>query len=271
MENILKIVYDKSINNQIISISDIGKIVELLVVNKDLHKYISNIKVQQIGSKNLASYSNYEKSIIIYSNVIDLMLYNIEKHIKLINEFERNLYKNLLILQVVFHEIEHANQDKIMFTENNLEAFIIRLSLMVNNNDFLYEFDPKERFAEIKSFREIISTINPIVNKIKNTSNLIQIEKLQRLMRGYHYEEKEIKSPFITYFTLGDKSFLLNAFEWYSNDYEKTLTQTLELYEIQNRLKYGFPITLNEYYALMNNLFILTKENFNDKIMIIKK
>lgn len=66
--------------------------------------------------------------------------------------YRKNLYKNLSILQVLLHEIEHANPEKISYSENSLEAFIIRMSSLVNNssNENLYEYCPEERLAEIK-------------------------------------------------------------------------------------------------------------------------
>ena len=70
MENILKIIYDKSINNKIIDINDIDKILELLINKKQLNNYILSIDVQQIRSNNLASYSNYSKKITVYPYTI---------------------------------------------------------------------------------------------------------------------------------------------------------------------------------------------------------
>ena len=58
MENVLKIIYDKSIDNKIIDIKDIDKILELLIIDSQLNNYILNIDIQPIRSNNLASYSN---------------------------------------------------------------------------------------------------------------------------------------------------------------------------------------------------------------------
>lgn len=83
MKNILKIIYDKSINSKIIDINDIDKILELLIDEKQLNNYILNIDVQPIRSNTLASYSSYSKKITIYLRTIELMLKNIErKYIK---------------------------------------------------------------------------------------------------------------------------------------------------------------------------------------------
>ena len=65
MLNILQIIYDRSINNKIINIKDIEKILELLIVHKSLNDYILNINIQPIRSNNLASYSPYDKIITV--------------------------------------------------------------------------------------------------------------------------------------------------------------------------------------------------------------
>ena len=65
---------------------------------------------------------------------------------------KRHYTKNLSILQILLHEVEHANQQKIAYHDNTLEALIIRLSYLVNNgyDKNLYEYCPEERLAEIK-------------------------------------------------------------------------------------------------------------------------
>lgn len=149
MENILKIIYDKTVNNQILNLKDIEKILELLVIEKCLNEYILNIDVQLIRSNNLASYSNYTRKITVYPNTIEQMVKDIENNVLNVNKFEATLYKNLSILQILLHEIEHANQQKIAYSNNTLEALIIRLSYLVNNgyDEKLYEFCPGERLA----------------------------------------------------------------------------------------------------------------------------
>ena len=97
MENILKIIYDKTNDNKILDLKDIEKILEDLVVEKRLNDYILNISVQQIRSNNLASYSTYTKKITIYTEMINQMIKDIEKNILNINVFEVTLYKNLLM------------------------------------------------------------------------------------------------------------------------------------------------------------------------------
>ena len=205
MENILKIIYDKSLKNKILDLNDIEIILDRLILNKQLNEYISNMKVQQIGSKILASYSNHTKIITIYSNVIDLMINNINKQLMLADSLSKNLYKNLSILQIIMHEVEHANQERIIHFDNTLESYILRLSELVDDAPELYEFKPEERFAEIKSFHEILTLLNILNKKSLKINDLIKIDTLQRLLRGYHYKNKIVHSPLVTYFEKGNK------------------------------------------------------------------
>lgn len=262
MENILKIVFDKTINNEILNLKDIEKILELLVVEKSLNEYILNIDVQLIRSNNLASYSNYTKKITIYTKTIDQMVKDIDSNILNINKFETSLYKNLSILQVLLHEIEHANQQKIAYHNNNLEALIIRLSYLVNNgyDEKLYEFCPEERLAEIKSFEEINTMISYINNKLDLLPNVIETEKLKRQLRGYHYKNNFVTVPIVEYFTIGNKEKLLKTF-----DLSKA---ALNKYTLNDRYKYGFPISNIEYRTAMKKLVLSLQKNFKNRINI---
>ena len=184
MEKILKIIYDKSIKNKILDIKDIDEILELLIINKGLNDYILSISIQSIGGNKLASYSNYKKNITLYTKTIDHMIKNIEKNILIASSLEISMYKNLSILQVLLHEVEHANQQKIAYNENSLEAFIIRMSSLIHDRykEELYDYCPEERFAEIKSFEDLLLMINYLNKKLNNLSEILNTEKLQRLL-----------------------------------------------------------------------------------------
>lgn len=264
MEKILKIIYDKSINNRIIDINDINKILELMINEKQLNNYILNIDVQPVRSNNLASYSNYSKKITIYSRTIKLMLKNIESNILNISDFEKVLYKNLALVQVILHEIEHANQEKISYIENTFEAFVIRMTHIVDNSYFesLYEYNPQERLAEIKSFIEVISLISSIKNKLDKLPSVLEMDRLQRFLRGYHYCQGKVNSPLITFFKQGNKEFVLESFDWYrKNSFNMVSMQ----YNLEERFNYGLPISLNEYSNSMGSLVLFLNNNFNNR------
>ena len=268
MENILKIIYDLSITNKLLNINNIDKILEILIDEKNLGEYISNIEVQQIRSNNLASYSNYYKKIIIYSNIIDKMTNDIHTNVKSKNQLTKNMYINLSILQVILHELEHANQEKIINC-NTLESFILRISQIVKYNKQTYEVNPIERFAEIKSYNDILKIISSYENDLLLNS-LIKSDELQRKMRGYHYYNGKLYSPIELYFLMGKTEYLLTSFEWYSDDNNLFAENVEKIYDLEDSLFYGFPILDKNYYKIMNSLVTNLNKNFKNKIKIIK-
>ena len=153
MEKILKLLYDKSIKNNIINLGDIIEITEYLINYKRLDDYIVDLDIKSLQKNKLASYSVLSKKIMIYVDTVELMMNDIEENILIANDFEKSFYKNLSIIQVLLHEIEHANQQKLAYKDNSLEALIIRMSYNCNLNSLynekLYEYCPEERFAEI--------------------------------------------------------------------------------------------------------------------------
>ena len=197
-----------------------------------------------------------------YAKTIEQMVKDIESHIININKFEETLYINLSILQILLHEIEHANQQKISYNSNTLEALIIRLSYLVNNgySEKLYEFCPEERLAEIKSFEEISSILSYINNRLILLPDIIEMEKLKRQLRGYHYKKNFVTVPIVEYFTLGNKGNLLEAFDLSDS--------VLNNYTLDDRYKYGFPISNIEYGTSMKKLVLSLQKNFNNRINI---
>lgn len=197
-----------------------------------------------------------------YAKTIEQMVKDIESYIININKFEETLYINLSILQILLHEIEHANQQKISYNSNTLEALIIRLSYLVNNgySEKLYEFCPEERLAEIKSFEEISSILSYINNRLILLPDIIEMEKLKRQLRGYHYKKNFVTVPIVEYFTLGNKGNLLEAFDLSDS--------VLNNYTLDDRYKYGFPISNIEYGTSMKKLVLSLQKNFNNRINI---
>lgn len=267
MENIMKMIYDLSINNIFLNIDSIDRMLAILIDEKDLNEYILNISVQQIRSNNLASYSSYTKKIVIYSNMIDKMINNISRSLKTNNHLTKNIYINLSILQVVLHEIEHANQEKII-SYNNLEAFILRISQMISPEKEIYEISPKERLAEIKSYGDILKILGYYINDDDSVSELIKNEEMIRKLRGYHYTDNQLYSPFVSFLILGDKKHLLSSFEWYSEKNTTMLENINKLYNLNECLFYGFPISNENYKNMMIQILATLNRNYNDKIKI---
>ena len=260
MEYVLKIIYDNSMNNKIISLKDIDKIMSFIVNCKDLNNFVLDSDVQSIRSKNLASYSVYTKKISIYSNTIEIMLKNIEKNIQNLSDNQRYFYENLTLLQVLLHEIEHANQEKIAYTENSFEAFLIRMTKLItldNNIDIYYDCCPTERLAEIKSYNEIISFSNDLNIFDASLIKLLNSEKILRQLKGYHYNNKLINVPIIDYFNYGGKTDIIKLVDINNTNYN-----------LEERFKFGFPITKLEYGESLKEMVLTFNNNFKNRIKL---
>lgn len=259
----MKIIFDKTSRNKLISIEDIDKILEILVNAKSLNSYISNIIIDDIRSNSIASYSSYTKNITISTCRIDQLANNIDSNILRVDNFEKLLYINLSIVQILLHEIEHAKQQKIAYSENSLESLILRLSFLINNgyDDMLYEFCPEERMAEINSYEEVISIYNRLNYKQNTLSEILYYEKLKRCLRGYHYKNSLINIPTKDYFALGNRPDLADVFDF---------SMELEKYTLYERFRYGFQITTDEYSNYMKELVLSLNNNFVNKVNIKK-
>ena len=66
MEKILKIVYDKSKNNDFLSIKDIEKIIDYLLEKNILNRYVKDLKVFKDESTSVMSYSRVTKTLCIF-------------------------------------------------------------------------------------------------------------------------------------------------------------------------------------------------------------
>lgn len=268
MEKIFELLYNKSIKLRSINIDDMNSILSILIDNKDLKDYILCLEVKKIRSNKLASYSTLNKSIIIYSNIIEKMQIDIYNNLIIDNDIYKNLYVNFRILQVIMHEVEHANQIKNV-NKNSLESFILRISNLVNEKKQLYEFSPFERFAEINSFKDIVQIVSENTSN-KNFGHLIENDLLQRNLIGYHYINNRVIPPIVSYYSNGEKEYLLLSFDWYSRDYDETINNSIEKYSLDERLFYGFPISSFEYYWNMNSLINRMNNNFKNNIKVLK-
>lgn len=63
MEKIIKIIYDKSIKHSLLNLTDIMNILALVISNKQLDNYISDIEVQKKDAKQLLLILNITKKL----------------------------------------------------------------------------------------------------------------------------------------------------------------------------------------------------------------
>ena len=274
-KQLLELLFDYSVSDKKIDGDYIEKLIDIYVTTNVLEKYV--LKYEIIRSDNnrnknyLASYNPYDKTIKIYGEEIDRLFNSSKKYEMDFNDLEKCFYQNVIFTQIILHELEHANQRRIMAHENGLEAEILTLSFIrvkeVNKlislgyNDYqiiklmlgdieevreLYELNydiaPQERLAEIKSHLLMIDILNGIGGFLPNLILMEEAHVLKNMLKGYN----QYSSPSIRFIKQIGNGNALQLFDWYDNDSEKCLSLLREKYSLYERLKYGLMISKQE-------------------------
>ena len=266
---LLKLIYDYSRSGKLVDHNYVDKLIEIVIEEKKLNKYV--IKSQILSEKesfiengiSLAQYNPFSKTISIYANGINQMLEFNDRYLVLFGSTEQLFYKNSLITQIILHELEHANQRKIIDTEQTLEAEILKLitseisfntGMKLLNEGYSieqiityisikkhqsnenykknYNIAPEERLAEIKSYQEILELLFEIKEYVPNLLEFEQTNKLEQLLRGFDYKEGFIYPPTVLYLIQNGNAQALNRFDWYNEDYYKCLQQSKSNYSL---------------------------------------
>ena len=229
---------------------------------KNLSPYVKDFEISDEISNCYGKYSNENRKITLYKNVIR----KIE---------EQNINPNLMALQVLRHELEHARNLKTLYEgRSDIESLIVSYSLqdyaldyglvpfsIYNDFDRIllryeiqanYGVDPGERIADIKACKYL-------VNLLKNqrmSEDLLTARKMlyYSYIRGYKDNRYYLDAPTFR--------FLLNTNMLYAF---KCLNQRIneQNYTFEKRLMYGLPLTYHEYDSKILQKVKLKKEYIN--------
>lgn len=280
---IAKLLLDYSYNGKLINKNYIDRLIEIVIKGKSLEEYVHNFIIKD-NAEDKNDYANYHPSSKTISLYLDGFSDYIESELKYIHLFpksDRYLYMNLITTQTILHELEHAEQQKIINTSNGFEAQILRLCEFKDRPDIeilvslgeistneanlylnkkytnyqkvyneLYLYAPHERLAEIKSYQSIIRILK-YIKYAKRLVNYEELNKLEKLLRGYN----STYSPTITYLEKQDRKNDLEKFDWYCESKEETIKLAKEKYNLAERLKYGLPIDSDEH-QYMKKIYI---------------
>lgn len=295
---LLRLLWDYSAARKIVDSDYIDKLIDIVVNHKKINKYVTklNILTDRDSITNsgisLASYNPFSKTLEVYSDGINEMLNYEDKYRVLFNDIEQIFYNNLLITQIILHELEHANQRRIIDTETGLEAEILKLSttqmeisagikllesgysiedvrryiLEINlknrqNYEENYEFAPEERLAQIQSYKEIIETLSELKEYVPNLLEFEKTNWLENMLRGYEYKDGVIMPPTIYYLIQKGSNSSLQQFDWFDTNYAKCLNLTKEKYSLHDRMKFGLIIDETEYNHCYQTLQMSKKYN----------
>lgn len=187
-----------------------------------------------------------------------------------VDEFENIsvLEKNLHIIAIIIHEIEHL-QEPTKTRKNGFDGKIIRISNTQENyfnkdgdvNINTYYSDPSEKIAFANSYKKLLEYLEKYPNfkeeyyeEYRNINN----EYVERLFYGYEKKENgKYNTPLIDFVVNINKisSFKELKFKLV----KKGEAKNYKKFDIETRLMYGLPVTTEE------------AENFEKSKILIKK
>ena len=281
-EKLLELLYNYSKNNKLADIDFIVKVVSIVTNYKRLNDYVKKIEYNsynKFDNSSLLGYNFDERKIIIYDEKLNIYLNQVKANDVFIPNKEKLFYKNVEVLEALLHELEHANQSKIMENEKTEEAEILKLvgvgksrelismelkkiglskkliENLLNNKMKIYykyyDFAPHERLAEINSHQKMSEILSPIKNFVPNIYKLENTLVLKNKLKGYTFNHKLI-SPTVLYLKEQGEENNLRNFCWYDIEDNKCLELSKRFYNSEKRIRLGLPIDNYEYNNLNN-------------------
>ena len=209
----------------------------------DLEPFISDFRVISTDSKRLGEYSIGDRWIKINKKRIE----------------NSDMNPNMLALEVIRHEIEHAKHLKSLLDgKEDIESTVISYSLRplamrlgidrFPNLDrvdplFLqlsikenYMIDPGERLAEIKAWKYIVN----LLKNQRTSDDLLRARSMlyYSYIRGYQDNRYYLDAPTMSFLSKTGMHYLNY---WLKNRIDK------KDYSFTTRITYGLPITYPEY------------------------
>lgn len=292
---ILKLIYDYSEKEKLADKRFIIQVICILSINYHLAQYIKGIEFYdeclfKINDQIITMTYNYlTQKIIVSMEGIKIISKNKTQNFQtLLNGIEPYFHYNLLIVQLIAHEIEHVIHDRNIEQNNpTLETKLMKICTQDDNKikelsklyqetkeeyyqqeikkltqKYIqhYHYNPSERIAQIKSFQLIIKIIEVIKNKMPTLYIIETIQLLQETIKGYKFHLFYIESPTLKY--LSNMNYLseLSNLDFYSIDSQKLENNVIKTIPLEERLNLGLSITLGEYKHLKKTLSITKKK-----------
>lgn len=296
---ILRLIYDYSINRKLLDSKFIDKLIEIVVTERSLHEFVNNVRFTNELDKNdysvvCATYNPLNKEIIIDYDSINIILEDKSYYEQLFFDLEQIFYRNLIITQIILHELEHAFQNKQLDNkkDDSIEAKLVKASFVleqvmkhpkflnailkgeISSQDIYmyvmqnrelykqyYKFNPTERLAEVNSYTTIINTIEPIKKYIPNLLEFEKASMVEESLKGYKDIDIQEICPTQVYLCGTRQDKVWSGFDFYDQDSSKLIKHVCGEYNLAKRLSLGLPVTVNEYYDTYS--WLQTTNKFN--------
>jgi len=297
--DIIKLVYDYSRRGKYVDLEFIHKLINIVVSYRSLNSYVRSIKVKETledeYNEFCAAYSPFEKSILLNYSYVHLILENGTRYDDLFQNYELIMYKNLIIAQILLHELEHANQHNIVDKKGNntIECDLIRASfyleqalknpkfyesiikdnisvadiiIYIKNHRELYKqyyrMNPTERMAQVNSYNTIVKSIEPVKEYFPALYEFKKACLVEQMLQGYEESWFEGSCPTQVYLYGTRQCDVWKRFKFYNEDNSQLVSSVREQHNLAKRLTLGLPITEREYYNTNDWLQSTNKFNF---------
>ncbi len=272
MDNVLDIFYEYSINNKLLDRKAISKILDIILKNNkfdDKILYIitkdSKFDITSMGNCNILG--EFDMDSIIYIYYWEMLksirkkkyLTNIDRKYEL-NNIEIMFKKNMLILQTLFHEVEHVKQLESVknIYNNSIEGKLYQYE--INYIYPHYDIFDKGIISYYSSLikHEIIYNNNYNISFMERMANIKSLEEIYKLLLrlGNDYSKLyDIQREIIDDYMIKDYSngligpttrFISNLGynRYFTKDDLLSITEKLDF---DDRIIYGFQISEEEY------------------------
>ena len=199
-----------------------------------------------------AAYEEATGNLIVYDRNIEWGKLNEMRMDKVPDCENQIVLYNLMVLQTLLHEVEHAKQHKLRAVGTDIESELIRtVDTDKSETNESYEYSLTERLAEVRSIGQILDMYQYL--GIDNHFIYQYFEKRyrQEAVRGYHFADEK------GYKTDTETEVLVAPTVKYANLKEADIVHLSELaisIEGEDRIIYGLPISIEEYKELCDTV-----------------
>ncbi len=253
MDEILRLIYDYSKNGKLIDVDDLNLILEYYKKTLMLEDYILDFKVldyptskSKLGAIK-GMYFSKTKIIEIYVGNIQE---SINRNIEIFPWINYFLYNNIYTLVTLFHEIDHAYQNKLRYlNKSNLKTLLLKENILIKDSSELYKTLPKERMAKISSLLEAINIFNYLKKmtlKGETVKSFLKWDLEYFLFLGYRDMSMKYCCPSHEFLSKKGSIKLWESFDFYDEDPIALRRNVINQYSLEERLFLGLPIEPKE-------------------------
>ena len=260
-KELLELLLHYSLNDKI-GDEYIERIVAIVVKYRKLERYVKGIEYVKLSSlfKDNITLGSY----ITQTNKIDIDLNAVKAYIDIYDDLfhqyskkEKQIFKGILIMQKVLHELEHANQKKLTKDKNyknSTEVKLLSYAFLADKDrekyiEF-YDFNPVERMAEDNSFIICLNIINQKNDELNKVLLYMMKHRLDILSHAYKKMSDYNYCPTELYLKSNCLDQVWKDFNFYNSNSKLLRENVMNKYNLNQRLHLGLYLTEKEYKKL---------------------